>query len=147
MKRHLYIPMAIIIILVGVLAIGAQAQTSSAQKVVATIPFTFNVGQTRLPAGKYTITVLNPASDLKILQIRSANGRSSAMILTTSVVGNVADDTKLVFHRYGDRYFFARAQMAGDATGLAAGTSKAERAEKQVVARAGKRSVVVIVAE
>jgi hypothetical protein len=146
MKRHLYIPIAISI-LVGVLAAGAQAQTSSAQKVVANIPFTFNVGQTELPAGKYTITVVNPSSDRKVLQIRNADGRLSAMIQTTSVLRNAADNAKLVFHRYGDRYFFAQAQMAGDATSLAAVKSKAERAEKEALAKAGKKSVVVTVTE
>ena len=146
MKRHLYIPIAISI-LVGVLAAGAQAQTSSAQKVVANIPFTFNVGQTELPAGKYTITVVNPSSDRKVLQIRNADGRLSAMIQTTSLLRNAADNAKLVFHRYGDRYFFAQAQMAGDATSLAAVKSKAERAEKEALAKAGKKSVVVTVTE
>jgi hypothetical protein len=146
MKRHLYIPIAISI-LVGVLAAGAQAQTSSAQKVVANIPFTFNVGQTELPAGKYTITVVNPSSDQKVLQIRNADGRLSAMIQTTSVLRNAAGDAKLVFHRYGDRYFFAQAQMAGDATSLAAVKSKAERAERDAIAKAGKKSVVVTVTE
>jgi hypothetical protein len=146
MKRHLYIPIAISI-LVGVLGVAAQAQTSSAQKVVANIPFTFNVGQTELPAGKYTITVVNPSSDRKVLQIRNADGRLSAMIQTTSVLRNAAGDAKLVFHRYGDRYFFAQAQMAGDATSLAAVKSKAERVEKESLARAGKKSVVVTVTE
>jgi len=146
MKRHLNIPMAVMLF-VGVLAAGAQAQTSSAQKVVANIPFTFNVGQTELPAGKYTITVVNPSSDRKVLQIRNADGRLSAMIQTTSVLRNAADDAKLVFHRYGDRYFFAQAQMAGDATSLAAVKSKAERAERDALAKAGKKSVVVTIAE
>ena len=146
MKRHLNIPMATIL-LVGVLAAAAQAQTSSAQKVVASIPFTFNVGQTELPAGKYTITVVNPSSDRKVLQIRNADGRLSAMIQTTSVLRNAAGDAKIVFHRYGDRYFFAQAQMAGDATSLAAVKSKAERAERDAIAKAGKKSVVVILAE
>lgn len=146
MKRHLNIPMALIIV-AGVLAISAQAQTSSAQKVIATIPFEFNVGETRMPAGKYTITVANPTSDRKILQVRSLDGRSSAMIVTTNVVRNVAEKTKLVFQRYGDRYFFAQAQMAGDPTSLAAVKSKAERAEKQTLARTGKKSVVVVLAE
>ena len=145
MKRHFNIPLAAIL-LVGALAAAAQAQTSSAQKVVASIPFTFNVGQTELPAGKYTITVVNPSSDRKVLQIRNADGRSSAMIQTTSVLRNAAGNAKLVFHRYGDRYFFAQAQLAGDATGLAAVKSKAERTE-EAIAKAGKKSVVVIVTE
>ena len=145
MKRHLLILVAIII-LAGAFTASAQAQSSSAQKVVANIPFAFNVGNTNLPAGKYTITVLNPSSDRKTLQVRSTDGKSAAFTLTTNVIGKASDDSKLVFHRYGNRYFFAQAQMAGETTRLAALTSRAERAQKQAGAVAGTRSVVVIVA-
>lgn len=145
MKRQLYIAMPIII-LVTVLTAGARAQSASAQRVIATIPFAFHVGEKQLPAGKYTITITNPSSDRKILQLRNANGRSTAMILTTNALGNVAEEAKLVFHRYGDRYFFAQARMAGDATSLAVVKSKAERAEQEMVVKS-RRSVVVILAE
>lgn len=145
MKRHLNTLVAILI-LVGTLTVSAQAQTAGAQKVVANIPFAFNVGNTKLPAGKYSITVLNPSSDRKILQIRSTKG-SSATVQTTAESGNISDDAKLVFHRYGDRYFFAQVQMAGDATTFAAVKSNTERAEKLALARTRKQSVVVIVAE
>ena len=69
------------------------------------------------------------------------------MIQTNSVIGNTSDDAKLVFERYGDRYFFAQAQMAGESTSFAAIKSSAQRAQKDAIAAAGKRSVVVIVAE
>jgi hypothetical protein len=144
MKRYFNIPLSILM-LAGVLAVSAQAQTSSSQRVIANIPFNFNVGKTTLPAGRYTITVLNPTSDRKILQIRSLNGRSSAMALTTGVIGNASDDAKLVFDREGDRYVFAQAQMAGDETSLAAVRPKSERNSKNAVAKSNKKSVVVIV--
>ena len=130
MKRLLNIPL-IIIVFAGVLAINAQAQT----KVIATIPFAFNVGKTTLPAGRYTITVLNPSSDRKILQIRSMNGRSSVVIMTTGITGHASDNAKLVFEHYGDRYVFAQAQLAGDEATLAALKPKK------------KSSLVAIVAE
>ncbi|HKP83929.1 MAG TPA: hypothetical protein VJT69_18075 [Pyrinomonadaceae bacterium] len=41
---------------------------------VRKIPFTFNVGKTSLPAGKYTFTVLNPTSDRRILQYEATRG-------------------------------------------------------------------------
>jgi hypothetical protein len=134
-----------IIMLTGVLAVSAHAQTSGAQRVIASIPFAFNVGKTTLPAGKYTITVLNPASDRKTLQIRSLNGRASAIVLTTTSNGHASDNAKLVFERYGDEYFFSQAQMAGNET-LAALRSRSNRGDKQL-AKVGKKSVVVIVAE
>ena len=138
--KKLYIPLMLIM-----LAVSAHAQTSSVQRVIANIPFAFNVGKTTLPAGKYTITVLNPTSDRKTLQIRSLNGRSSALVLTMTGNGNLSDNAKLVFERYDDRYYFAQAQMAGDATSLAALRTK-QHSDKQV-AKAAKKTVVVIAAE
>lgn len=135
-----------VMFLVAVLSIGARAQTSS-PKIVATIPFSFNVGKTILPAGRYTITVVNPSSDRRTLQIRSLNGRSTVMVQTNDVIGQASDDAKLVFHRYGDRYFFAQAKLAGDSTALAAVKTSTEKTQQQLVAKAGKKSVVVIAAE
>ena len=145
MKRYLNTTIAMII-LAGALTTSAYAQTAGPQPVVAKIPFDFNVGAKTLPAGKYTITIVNPASDRKVLQIRSSDGHWAAITQTTGVTGTASQTTKLVFHRYGDRYFFAQAKMAGDTMALAALKSKAERAQSQAVARAGK-SIVVIVAE
>ena len=142
MKKYFNIPL-MIMMLAGVLAVSAHAQTNSTQRVIASIPFAFNVGKTTLPAGKYTITVLNPTSDRKTLQIRSLNGRASAIVLTTTSSGHASDNAKLVFERYGDQYVFVHAQM--DETTLAALRTK-ERGDKQV-AKARKKSIVVIAAE
>ena len=130
MKRLVNIPL-IIIVFAGVLAINAHAQT----KLIASIPFAFSAGKTTLPAGKYTITVLNPSSDRKILQIRSLNGRSSAVVLTTGIIGNASENAKLVFERYGDRYVFAQAQMAGDEITLATMKSKKKSDMVAIVAK------------
>ena len=141
MKRIISITVAIIILAT---AYTAGAQQTSAQVVIANIPFAFTANNKTLPAGKYAITVLNSSSDKKALQIRSMNGRFSAMVLTNAVVGRIADNAKLVFERYDDRYFFAQAQLAGDSTTLAA--SRSNKEHKHAVATAKKKSVVVIVA-
>src|SRR5215207_9839446 len=112
MKKYLSLTMAIII--AAVAAITAEAQGNGTQHLRARIPFAFNVGGKSLPAGEYTITVLNPSSDRKVLQIRSTDGRVSAIIQTNQRKAKTAEQTKLVFNRYQDRYFFAQAQMAGD---------------------------------
>jgi hypothetical protein len=143
MKKYFYFPLALIL-LAGVLATGAKAQTNSPQRLVANIPFAFTVGDQTLPAGHYTISVLNPSSDRKTLQVRSMDGRSTAIVLTNNASGKLSERSKLVFDRYGDHYFFAQAQMAGDSTTLAAVRSKAERAERLAVSKLNKKSVVVI---
>ena len=130
MKRLVNIPL-IVIVFAGVLAINAHAQT----KLTASIPFAFSAGKTTLPAGKYTITVLNPASDRKILQIRSLDGRSSAVVLTTGIIGKASENAKLVFERYADRYVFAKAQMAGDEITLATMKSKKKSDMVAIIAK------------
>ena len=141
MKRFFKLPLAIIILLTALTA-GAPAQTSSSQRVIANIPFAFTAANKTLPAGKYTITVLNSSSDRRALQFRSMNGRFSVIVLTNGVIGNISDDAKLVFERYDDRYFFSNAQLAGDSTTLAA--LRTNKEHKHAVATAKKKSVVVI---
>ena len=141
MKRHLHILM-LIVALVTLGASAAEAQTNNPQRVIANIPFAFNAGRTSLPAGKYTISVLNPSSDRTVLQIRSVDGHASAIVMTNTLNSSRARNAKLVFERYDDRYFFSEAQMAGGAPSFAALHSKAER--KQTVAATGKKRIVVI---
>lgn len=141
--KHLTIAL---IIVCGFLALNAQAQTSGPQKLRATIPFSFNVGDKTLPAGVYTVAVVNPSSDREVLQIRSVDGHASAIIQTTQMRGSIADQAKLMFRRYGDHYFFAQAQMASDATKLVAARSRAERSIRHTMSRTGDSTVVTVVA-
>lgn len=145
MKRHLYLTIAIMITC-GVFAINGEAQTSGSPTMRAHVPFTFTVGDKSLPAGDYTVRILNPTSDRKTLQIRSEDGRVSAMVQTLGVNSALAKETKLVFRRYGEQYFFAQAQMAGDTTSLAATKTRAERATQRAMKRPDSNTVVAIVA-
>ena len=145
MKRQLRLFIAIVI-MCGVSAISSHAQTTASPTLRAEIPFAFTVGEKSLPAGVYTVRVLNPTSDRKTLQIRSEDGRVSAMVQTLGVNGTLSDDAKLVFHRYGKQYFFAQAQMAGETTSLAATKTRAERATQRAMKRPNSNTVVAIVA-
>lgn len=143
MKKYFSITIAVMMFL-AVVTITAQAQASGAQKMRARIPFPFNVGKTELPAGEYTVTVLNRNSDRKVLQIRSTDGKLSALIQTSELETNTTEQTKLVFNRYGDKYFFALAQMAGESTTLAAVRSSVERNEEHAVASKGGKSTITV---
>ena len=145
MKRSLILTTAIMMF-VAVVAVTAEAQVFGTQRMRARIPFAFSVGHKSLPAGEYTIAVLNPTSARKVLQIRSTDGRLSAIIQTNERNVNTPEQAKLVFNRYGDRYFFAQAQMAGDPTTLAAVKSNAERNTEQAIASNARKKTVVIVA-
>ena len=145
MKRHRNILIALVM-LVGILAVDARAQTASGQKMTANIPFAFNVGDKTLPAGRYTITLLSPTSDRKVVQLRSADGRSTAMVITLRVNAKTSENARVVFRRYGDSYFFAQAQLADDPTSLNTPKSRAERAQERALG-VRKNSVLTIIAE
>jgi hypothetical protein len=137
MKKQAYIVIAMIV-LVGSMVVAAQAQTSGRTQLIANIPFEFSAGAKTLPAGKYTIACVNPTSDQKVLQIRSLDGRNSAVLQMHSVNGKTQEGAKLVFHRYGDRYFLAQAWTPADNIGMEAPKSRAERAA-EVASNATRR--------
>jgi peptidyl-tRNA hydrolase len=145
MKRNLSFA-AVILLAMSFAAVSAQAQASGGPIAKLRIPFAFNVGRTSLPAGDYTVTVVNPASDRKVLQVRSTDGRVSALVQTSSATTHAADNAMLVFHRYGDKYFFSQARMAGESTILTAVKSSAERVEARTLARSGGKVQIAIIA-
>ena len=144
MKKFLSLTRAIMA-LAAAMATTAQAQTAGSQTMRARIPFAFQVASKKLPAGEYTVTVLNPSSDHNALQIRSLDGRSSAIIQTFAKAANASDSSKLMFRRYGQRYFFAEAQVVGESTALRALKSKAERIEAETASHVTNKPVVAVV--
>ena len=131
-----------IIFLCAAFAINAKAQTLGSQTIRANVPFSFTVGEKTLPAGVYTVSILNPASDRKVLQIRSEDGHVSAIIQTVGTKGTLSNSAKLIFHRYGERYFFAKAQLAGDSTNLATTKTNAERATQRAMKRVASNTEI-----
>ena len=80
--------------------------------VTAQIPFSFYVGDSTLPSGVYTVDTNVTAAG--VLCLRSANGRSSVMSLSQHVRSSTGPaQAKLIFHKYGDRYFLAGMELAG----------------------------------
>ncbi len=129
MKKHIYIAS---LILVALVAVDVQAQSSrNNQQLRCHVTFTFNVGDTLLPAGDYRVSIVNPSSNRSLLRFTSSDGKSTTMIRMIDVDGWASSTAKLSFRLYGDRYFLAQVWMAGEATGLATPTSKTEKALRQ----------------
>jgi hypothetical protein len=135
MKKPAYI-IVVLMVVMSVLSVStASAQTNSAQQVTADIPFTFHVGNKNLPAGQYTVRCINPSSDVKVLQLRSTDGKSTVLLQTSSIVGRMNKDAKLVFNRYGNQYYFAQAWLVGENVGMQAVKSRNEKATAKEMAR------------
>ena len=126
MRRQAHIVIALVV-LIGSMALAAQAQ-SVGRTMSANIPFDFSVGDKKLPAGEYTVVQVNPASDQAVLQVRSKDGKASAMVQMSATIGRAEKSARLVFKRYGDNYFFAQAWIDGDGNGWQAPTPRSERA-------------------
>jgi hypothetical protein len=91
----------------------------------ANIPFDFSVGNKTLPGGVYTV---RPITSTGMLRIRREDGREAVMIQTNGVIARQAQDqTKLVFRRYGNKYFLVQIWTAGDSNGRELWKSRTER--------------------
>jgi hypothetical protein len=142
MKKQAY-TMIGLIVLIGSMAVAAQAQNNGRTRMTANIPFDFSVGNKDLPAGQYEVTEVNPASQPVALRLRSRDGSSSVLLQTNAVIGRTRESAKLIFRRYGTRYFFGQAWMDGEMTGLQAPKSRHERAIERELA-ATKPSTVTV---
>jgi hypothetical protein len=144
MKKQAYTMIAMIV-LAGSLAISAKGQTNGPIALIANIPFQFSIGNQSLPAGEYTVRSTSDNSRNVVLRIQSRDGKISAMLLVGTVAGKAQERAKLVFHRYGNQYFFAQAWL--DGTGLEAQKSRGEHArERAIVANKMPTASLVVTA-
>ena len=145
MKKQLYMLVTIIALITVAGLSSAKAQTQASVQLKANIPFAFSVGNKTLPAGEYTVRCTNPSSDMKVLQLRSIDGRESALVRTNSVNGKIQDNAKLVFYRYADQYFFAQVWLPSEAIGMQAAKSRAEKqmARELAANKSAKETVAV----
>jgi hypothetical protein len=106
-----------LIALVGLGLLLATA-SASAQTVAlkANIPFNFIVNKAELPAGEYSLSNLGTTGMVTLIQ--STDRQVAKMVLPNACTsGQPSEKTKLVFHRYGDRYFLAQVWTAGSDQG------------------------------
>jgi hypothetical protein len=130
--------LSIMLILTSVAS--AQAQSLSYRPRFA-IPFDFQFGETKLPAGKYSVG--RAGSSDTMLSIADRAGRSKAIVLSTALVrSDAVTRATLVFHRYGDQYFLVQVWAAGSESGRRVPESKSERALQKQLASSGSGSKV-----
>lgn len=84
------------------------------------IPFEFVVGNHVMPPGLYRVEqLLGSSSELDILSVRCLETRAY-QAMTAAIV--TSDDpqvvSRLIFHRYGDRFFLAGLRIRGKRVGL-----------------------------
>ncbi len=119
-------------ILSSAVAVGMFASTGSAKaqdgpQVDVRIPFAFQVGSIQMPAGSYAMRV-RLSHHLVQLQDQGSRKLASAILL-----GSPSEDDKiqragrLIFHRYGDRYFLREVWDGDSGLGVVSGPSREEK--------------------
>ena len=92
---------------------AASAQTI---KLTANVPFSFIVDRATLPAGDYLLESMNDQGS--VLAIRDQNSKVKSLVMSNSCSTlKAVTDTKLIFHRYGNRYFLKQIWVAGNDAG------------------------------
>ena len=108
MKKELLkgFTMLMLIVVLALATAVASANAQPANKLVADIPFEFSVDYKTMPAGEYSVQTVATAGDA--LMIQSADGKTTVLrpCEATERAGKKAA-ARLVFHRYGQRYFLA----------------------------------------
>ncbi len=129
MKEQAFRTITMLSLLLMVAAISVNAQQLSENRIAVNIPFDFAVGETKLPAGKYTLrrTISTSSADQLLIQNADARVDMRTGITRPTRASEVQSESRLVFNRYGDQYFLSQVWMAGSDTGRDLFQSRNER--------------------
>ena len=95
----------------------AKAHSQIIGELEVNVPFQFYAGNAKLPAGNYVVRMLDN-SDLKIMEISTGDGSTSALFEVDDAEDNAAHrKNELIFNKYGDRYFLAKIFDEGNPDG------------------------------
>ena len=90
-----------------VTAAVAKAQSTDT---ITKVPFSFNVGASVMPPDTYRVSKFGGHTDVFMI-----SGFRHSAVLMSQPDGRTRDDSpRLVFHRYGDRYFLREVRLAGN---------------------------------
>ena len=106
----------------------ASANAQLSNPIRFKVPFDFNVGNKKLPAGEYTFSRLSRVADTRVISVSATD--VSAHVFQSTLAAYVLtpkDKSTLVFHKYGDQYFLEQIWSGGEQTGSQVPESRSER--------------------
>jgi hypothetical protein len=115
------------------------------QKAVANIPFAFAVSDKTMPAGQYTIQPASMTYRGLVRVQNTANGESALVLASASNASYKTTEkveAKVIFHRYGDRYFFSEIWTAN---GNLCGKVQPSKLERETRLNAGDTKQMALV--
>ncbi|MCI0662563.1 MAG: hypothetical protein L0220_15965 [Acidobacteria bacterium] len=124
MKNLTHHPLLILVMVGLIWPAGAIAQITNRINFSTTFPFT--VGNTKLPAGSYTIRPIE--NEEGVMEISSADGKTTAFFETMATdLQKTPAKGEIVFKKYGDSYLLGEIYEAGVQTGAMTMKTHAER--------------------
>jgi len=118
--------------------IGLYAQTG----VVANVPFNFTVGTAAMSAGEYTLVPTSGTSG--VIQIQNRETGASVLVnaqnLSSTHKGQGQESGMIIFHRYGNRYFFSEVWTPYGLRGHA----NPSKLEREIAAGSSEKQVALV---
>ncbi len=135
------------LVIAAAMALTGMASTRVAEAqdpLVVNIPFDFVAGGKTLPRGEYSVKVSGTNPTLLLIDHQDAS--ASLFIATNAVVSTEPpSESKLIFNRYGDRYFLSQVWTAGNSRGRQLMKSAREKEIAQI-AKLGTEGQVTLIA-
>jgi hypothetical protein len=124
---------------------GIPAAAQLGSRLTAEIPFEFAAGTKTMPAGEYTLTLGGSSVSPALVVFQAANGKAAVQLLASAAESaGAAEQTKLIFHRHGDRHFLVEIWTRGVNRGYQFPQSQSER---ELTKQAANFEVVALVAQ
>jgi len=122
---------AAIALSVAATLMAAGSAMAQNRAVEVTVPFSFTVNNTTLPAGSYSIA--SDPTHPNTLVVRDRTGSVKAVNVGISDASSIGKTSTLIFHRYGSQYFLSEIRFASANSSLYFPANKQElRARKQL---------------
>ncbi|HKC84752.1 MAG TPA: hypothetical protein VKG02_02185 [Blastocatellia bacterium] len=119
MKKQI-LSIVVTLSVIAAMSIAGFAGLSGTLK--ANIPFDFMTGGKKFPAGEY---VVRTGTSQSTLEVRNLKTNQAVIAISRGLEVRAGGKPQLVFHRYGDQYFLAKATDYW--SGIELPMSKAER--------------------
>ena len=114
----------------------ASANAQLGNPIRGKIPFDFNVGDKKLPAGEYTFSRLSGFTSSNMMSVSNVDANISVFQSTFGAqVLTPGNDSILVFHKYSDQYFLEQIWAGGEQEGTQVPESRSERTIRRQLAQ------------
>jgi hypothetical protein len=131
-----------VMVLVALLAIPAVTLNAQQTGARFTVPFDFVVNGFALPAGDYFVEGLW----LNAVAFHHGKGQANLILLAEKGTRTQEAKTKLVFHKYGDQYILAKAELPNTDSSRAFQTTAVSHVIKVAGAASQPRPEIVEIA-